>query len=100
VLPLTGTRMLVVLEPSAIAVHPREPDAGSPRNVWPGTVTGLELLTDRVRIAVEGRPSALVDITPAAVAALHLETGQRVWLTAKATEVLAYPDPGHAPLVL
>ena len=37
---------------------------------------------------------------PAAVAALHLATGQRVWLTAKATEVLAYPDPGRAPLVL
>jgi molybdate transport system ATP-binding protein len=100
VVHLDHTRMLVVLAPSAIAVHLHEPDAGSPRNVWSGTVTGLELLTDRVRIAVEGRPSALVDITPAAVADLHLATGRRVWLTAKATEVLAYPDPGRAPLVL
>jgi len=98
--PLEGARMLVVLAPSAIAVHLREPDDGSPRNVWSGTVTGLELLTDRVRIAVDGHPSALVDITPAAVTALHLSAGSRVWLTAKATEVLAYPDPGRAPLVL
>ena len=85
---------------SAIALHTREPDPGSPRNVWTGTVTGIELLTDRVRVAVEGRPSALVDVTPAAVADLHLVTGRRVWLTAKATEVTAYADPGRAPLVL
>ena len=97
---LSGARALVVVAPSAIALHTREPDVGSPRNVWTGTVTGIELLTDRVRVAVEGRPSALVDITPAAVAALQLTTGRRVWLTAKATEITAYPDPGRAPLVL
>ena len=69
--------------------------AGSPRNVWSGTVTGLELLTDRIRVAVDGlRAGALVDITPAAVAALDLHHRPRVWLSAKATEVLAYPDPG------
>jgi hypothetical protein len=34
------------------------------------------------------------------VAALELSTGQQVWLTAKATEAVAYPDPGRAPLVL
>ncbi|HEY6797597.1 MAG TPA: ABC transporter ATP-binding protein [Kineosporiaceae bacterium] len=96
---LPGTRMLVVVAPSAIVLHTHEPDAGSARNVWTGTVTGIELLTDRVRVAVEGRPSALVDITPAAVAALRLATGRQVWLTAKATEVTAYPDPGRAPLV-
>jgi molybdate transport system ATP-binding protein len=97
---LPGARLLVVVAPSAIALHAREPGPGSPRNVWTGTVTGIELLTDRVRVAVEGRPSALVDITPAAVAALELTTGRPVWLTAKATEVTAYPDPGRAPLVL
>ena len=36
-------------------------------------------------------PEALVDITPAALASLRLDVGQRVWLTAKATEVVAYP---------
>jgi molybdate transport system ATP-binding protein len=94
------TRMLVVVPPAAIALHLDRPGAGSPRNVWPAVVTGVELLTDRVRVAVEGRPSALVDVTPAAVADLQLTTGQEVWLSAKATEVTAYPDPGRAPLVL
>jgi len=100
VITSAGGRLLVVVAPSAIALHTRAPDAGSPRNVWTGTVTGIELLTDRVRVAVEGRPSALVDITPAAVADLELATGRPVWLTAKATEITAYPDPGRAPLVL
>ena len=93
----TGTDMLVVLAPSAISIHTSRPDAGSPRNIWTGVVAGLELLTDRVRVAVDGSPSALVDITPAAVADLRLAPGQAVWLTAKATEVIAYADPGRAP---
>jgi molybdate transport system ATP-binding protein len=37
-----------------------------------------------------------VDITPAAVADLRLAPGQAVWLSAKATEVIAYPDLGRA----
>jgi molybdate transport system ATP-binding protein len=38
-----------------------------------------------------GQPGALVDVTPAAVAELGLEAGQQIWLSAKATEVIAYP---------
>jgi molybdate transport system ATP-binding protein len=86
-----GTAVLAVLAPSAIAVHRHQPGDGSPRNVWPGTITGMELLADRVRLAVAGHPPALVDVTPAAVAALGLHEGMPVWLSAKATEVVAYP---------
>jgi molybdate transport system ATP-binding protein len=84
-------RVLVALRPSAITLHAGTPDRASHRNVWPGTVTSLELLGDRVRVAVAGRPGALVDITPAAVADLGLRPGISVWLTAKATETDAYP---------
>jgi molybdate transport system ATP-binding protein len=95
-----GGRVLVAVAPTAIAIHPAKPDDASPRNVWSGTITGLELLTDRIRVAVDGYPPALVDITPAAMTALELGPGQRIWLTAKATEVLAYPDPGHTGPIL
>lgn len=94
VVPLPATRMLVAVAPTAISLYTHSPDAGSARNVWTGTVAGLELLTDRVRVAVDGTPDAIVDITPAALADLELRTGQQVWLTAKATEVTAYPAPG------
>ena len=88
----SGARVLVGLRPSAITIHTARPEHASPRNVWPGTVGGLELLVDRVRVQVDGVPPALVDITPAAVAELGLHTGQQVWLSAKATETDAYPD--------
>ena len=66
------------------------PVVSSARNTWPATIAGLTLLTDRVRLDLEGEPSALVDVTPAAVAELGLDAGQRVWLSAKATELEVY----------
>jgi molybdate transport system ATP-binding protein len=86
-------RVLVAVRPSAISLHTEQPRHASPRNVWPGTVTGVELLTDRVRVQVSGSPPALVDITPDAVAELDLAAGSPVWLSAKATEIDCYPDP-------
>jgi molybdate transport system ATP-binding protein len=89
-----GEPLLAVLAPAAIAIHldrPGPTSRSSPRNVWPGRVSGLELLTDRVRIAVAGPPDALVDVTPAAVTELELAPGRPIWLSAKATEVDAYP---------
>ncbi|HEY3089873.1 MAG TPA: ABC transporter ATP-binding protein [Jatrophihabitantaceae bacterium] len=88
----TPGRVLVAIRPTAIAVHTVRPDHFSPRNVWAGTVTGLELLTDRVRAQVSGTPSALVDLTPDAVADLGLAEGRPVWLSAKATDLDIYPD--------
>ena len=85
--------VLVAIRPTAIAVHTARPDHSSPRNIWAGMVTGLELLTDRVRAQVTGRPSALVDLTPDAVAELDLVEGSEVWLSTKATDLDVYTDP-------
>ncbi len=87
------SRVLVALRPTAIAVHTTRPEHSSPRNTWPGTVAGLELLTDRVRIDVHGAPPALVDVTPTAAADLDLTAGGPVWLSAKATDLDVYPNP-------
>ncbi len=92
--PDSAGRVLLAVRPSAISLHTERPEHSSPRNVWPGTVTGVELLTDRVRIQVSGTPPALVDVTPDAVADLELAAGAPVWLSAKATEVDCYRDPG------
>jgi molybdate transport system ATP-binding protein len=85
--------VLVALRPSSVIVSLERPDT-SARNTWPATIVGLTLLTDRVRIDLEGEPSALVDVTPAAVSALALTSGRPVWLTAKASdlEVYSYRD--------
>lgn len=86
-------RVLVALRPTAIAVHTTRPDHSSPRNTWPGTVAGVELLTDRVRIQIAGSPAALVDVTPTAAAELDLTAGADVWLSTKATDIDVYPHP-------
>ncbi len=87
-------KVLVSLRPSAITVHTDHPEHTSTRNVWPARVASMEVLADRVRLQLAGAPSALADVTPAAVAELDLEVGREVWLSAKATEVEAYADQG------
>ena len=86
-------RVLVGLRPSNITLHVTPPEPTSAGNVWPGTVAGLELLADRVRVHVDGRPSALVDVSPAAVAELAVRPGQAVWVSVTTAETDAYPEP-------
>ena len=82
--------VLVAVRPSAMVVSNQRPQPSSARNTWPAKITGLTLLADRVRLDLEGEPSALVDVTPAAVAELSLSPGSEVWLTAKATDLEVY----------
>jgi molybdate transport system ATP-binding protein len=85
--------VLVAVRPAAVSVHLQRPGAGSPRNVWPGQVAGMEPSADRVRVQVRGEPDVLVDVTPAAVAELALRPGLPVWVSVKATELDVYPEP-------
>jgi molybdate transport system ATP-binding protein len=84
-------RLMVAVRPSAVNVHTSQPLGASARNVWPGVVDGIEPIADRVRLHVQGAPSALVDVTAAAVAELGLRPGSAVWLSVKATELEVYP---------
>ncbi len=92
---VTSGPVLVSLRPSAITVHTERPEHTSTRNVWAGTIASMEVLADRVRLQVDAAPSALVDVTPAAVAELGLDTDVEVWLSAKATETEVYLDVRH-----
>jgi len=92
--PVDGTdrqKSLVAVRPNAITLHTERPEHTSVRNIWHGRIAALELLTDRVRAQVEARPSALVDLTPDAVAELRLAEGTDVWLSVKATDIDTYP---------
>lgn len=87
--------MLVAVRPSAVVVSSQRPQPSSARNTWPAKITGLTLLADRVRLDLEGKPHAVIDVTPAAVAELSLRSGSEVWLTAKATDLEVYPRAGR-----
>jgi molybdate transport system ATP-binding protein len=64
---------------------------GTPRNVWPGTIDGMEHLDDRVRVMVAGAVRVVAEVTPGAVAELELAPGHAVWVSVKATEITVYP---------
>lgn len=87
------TDVLVSVRPASIGVHREEPHDTSARNIWPGKISGMTLLTDRVRLTVDGSPTAMVDVTPMAVAEMSLAAGDGVWLSLKATDVEAYAAP-------
>jgi molybdate transport system ATP-binding protein len=86
-------RVLAALRPSAITVHTEVPHGSSARNIWAARITSLAPLGDRVRVSTGGDLDATVDVTAAAVAELQLAPGRQVWLSAKATDVSAYPAP-------
>jgi molybdate transport system ATP-binding protein len=82
--------VLAVIAPRAVVLHRAEP-AGTARNVWAGTVSGMERLGDRVRVRVAGKVPIVAEITPAAVTALELRDGDAVWAAVKATEIDVSP---------
>ena len=89
----TDGPVLVTLRPSAFTIHTIEPHHSSARNIWPATIESLAPLGDRIRVSTRGQQSATVDVTAEAVAELGLAPGRQVWLSAKATDVTAYPGP-------
>ncbi|HEX6597562.1 MAG TPA: TOBE domain-containing protein, partial [Acidimicrobiales bacterium] len=74
----------------AVSLHRREPE-GTPRNVWKGTAESLDLEGERVRVRVGGPLPIVAEVTPAAVAELHLADGGEVWVSVKAAEIEVYP---------
>lgn len=84
--------VIVVIRPEAIVLH-RNPPEGSSRNVWPVTVVDVEPHLDRSLVQVAGPPDLAVAVTPASALDLGLAPGQRLWASAKALDLDAYPRP-------
>jgi molybdate transport system ATP-binding protein len=82
--------VLVLIQPNAVTLHLHRPSEASARNQWHETVTGFDLLGDRVRVRLEGDVPLVAEITPAAVAQMDLVEGTEVWAAVKATEVTTY----------
>ncbi len=82
--------VFALVHPRAVSLHRQQPE-GSPRNVWPGEVDGIDFEGDRVRVQVGGPVLVVAEVTPQAAAELSLADGGRVWVTIKATEIEVYP---------
>jgi molybdate transport system ATP-binding protein len=87
--PVDGPAFAVI-QPHAVALYNLAP-SGSPRNVWPVTVTDIDRQADRVRVRLDGDVPLVAEITPAALDDLVIRPGDRVWAAVKATEITTYP---------
>ncbi|MEJ7707771.1 MAG: ABC transporter ATP-binding protein [Nocardioidaceae bacterium] len=87
--PVNGAAF-AAFSPASVSLYASRP-AGSPRNVWRGTVTSLAPHGDVVRVQLDASIALLADVTPAALSTLNLQPGQQVWASVKATEVTVYP---------
>ena len=82
--------VFALVRPQAVALFRERPD-GTPRNVWRLTVLGIEGEAERVRVELTGPISLVAEVTPEAVAELHLVPGTEVWAAVKATDIEVYP---------
>jgi molybdate transport system ATP-binding protein len=82
--------VFAVIHPRTVAIHKSRPE-GSPRNVWPGRASHIELLGNRVRVRIDGDVPLVAEVTPSALKELNLVEGGEVWLSFKATDVGVYP---------
>jgi molybdate transport system ATP-binding protein len=88
-----GEPAVAVFPPSAVAVY-ADPPTGSPRNVLPVRLAGMEPIGDLVRLRAAARPGGpawvdglAADVTAAAIADLATEPGEDLWFVVKAAEV-------------
>ncbi|MFF4849273.1 ABC transporter permease [Streptomyces sp. NPDC001194] len=83
-----GSRALAIIGPEAVSVH-RDRPAGSPRNVWQGSVREITAVGSRLRVLIGSSeaPDLVAEITPEAASELGLVDGSHVWTSVKATEV-------------
>jgi molybdate transport system ATP-binding protein len=84
-----GGDVFAAIPPRAVALHRALPE-GSPRNVWKGTVEDLDIIGNHVRAHVSGELPIIAEVTPGAVASMHLDDGGPVFVSVKAVEIEVY----------
>jgi molybdate transport system ATP-binding protein len=81
---------LAVVAPANVAVDRQRPE-GTTRNAWPGQISAVDLMGDRVRVLIEGKPSITAEVPPAAVDELKLDDGGELWVSVNPDAITMYP---------
>lgn len=82
--------VLVLVAPAGVSVSRRRPE-GKEENTWPGQVSAVNLLGDRVRVRITGTPDITAEVLPAAVDELKLDDGGELWASVSPSAVSVYP---------
>jgi molybdate transport system ATP-binding protein len=82
---------LAVIEPTGVAVSRQQPE-GKEQNAWPGKVSAVDLMGDRVRVRIDGTPAITAEVPPAAVDELKLDDGGGLWAFVEPAAITTYPQ--------
>ena len=86
--PATGS-LLAVIAPAAVSVSRQQPEGGE--NIWPGQISAVDLMGDRVRVRTEGKPAITAEVLPAGVDQLKLDDGGELWASVSPAAITVYP---------
>jgi len=87
--PATGP-VLAAISPADVSVSRQRPEGGQD-NTWPGQVSAVDLMGDRVRVRISGSPAITAEVPPSAVDALKLDDGGRLWASVRPSAITVYP---------
>ncbi|HXT88801.1 MAG TPA: TOBE domain-containing protein, partial [Trebonia sp.] len=87
--PATGT-VLAVIPPARVSVTRHRPERQED-NTWPGHISAVDLMGDRVRVHVDGTPAITAEVQPAAVDELKLDEGGEIWASVSSSDISVYP---------
>ena len=87
--PATGAT-LAVITPAAVSVSRQRPE-GQQQNTWPGQISAVDLMGDRVRVRMDGAPPITAEVPPAAVDQLKLDDGGDLWASVSPADITVYP---------
>jgi molybdate transport system ATP-binding protein len=87
--PATGP-ILAVIAPAAVSVSRQRPEEHE-QNIWPGQISAVDLMGDRVRVRIDGTPAITGEVPPAAVDELKLDDGGQLWASVNPAAITVYP---------
>jgi molybdate transport system ATP-binding protein len=82
--------ILAVIAPAAVPVSRERPD-GDGQNTWPGQISAVDLMGDRVRVRIDGTPAITAEVPPAAVDEHKLDDGGQLWASVSPAAITVYP---------
>jgi molybdate transport system ATP-binding protein len=82
--------VLASFAPAGVSVSRHRPD-GKEENIWPGQISAVDLMGDRVRVRIEGTPGITAEVAPSAVDELQLDDGGELWATVQPSAITVYP---------
>jgi molybdate transport system ATP-binding protein len=87
--PATGP-VLASIAPAAVQVSRQRPGE-TEHNTWPGQISAVDLMGDRVRVRIDGTPTITAEVPPAAVDKLKLDDGGQLWASVNPAAITVYP---------